>query len=169
MPIAGLDPASPRVYQDNPAIRPRTETETNRRVPCGARKHGPPWHSARGDAPASRPLARPIEISPRFDADFDRAATPEWVRPCTISYLLTDDAWGGEAKGARTRKGAAFALLPGMSDDSKLPSARLILESDAAASRNPITVSTAAEASTDDDDFRRVMSALRAVLQIRGA
>jgi hypothetical protein len=54
-----------------------------------------------------------------------------------------------------------------MPDDFKLPSARQILESDAAAARN--APSDELPPDTVDDDFRRVMAALRAVLQMRGS
>jgi hypothetical protein len=55
-----------------------------------------------------------------------------------------------------------------MTDDAKLPSTRQILESDAAALRKPAAPADTPTA-VDDESFRRVMTALRVVLQMGGS
>jgi len=54
-----------------------------------------------------------------------------------------------------------------MANDPELPSARRILETDASATRQ--TAERANDSDTGEEDFRRVLTALRAVLQIRGS
>jgi hypothetical protein len=54
-----------------------------------------------------------------------------------------------------------------MSEDSKLPSTRQILESDAAESSNDIEPGRLSQDLPDDEDFRRVITALRIVLRMR--
>jgi hypothetical protein len=67
------------------------------------------------------------------------------------------------------KKGADFAFQRRMSDEPKLPSTRQILASDAPATRDRAEPAAADAGCTENDDFRRVMSALRAVLQVRGS
>lgn len=56
-----------------------------------------------------------------------------------------------------------------MTDDVKLPSTRQILESDAAAKRESAEPSGTRADAQDDESFRRVISALRVVLQMGGS
>jgi hypothetical protein len=56
-----------------------------------------------------------------------------------------------------------------MSDPSELPSARQILESDTAASRGKTEPASESVESPNDEDFRRILTALRVVLKMGGS
>jgi len=55
-----------------------------------------------------------------------------------------------------------------MSEDSKLPSARQMLASDAAAAQARAKPAAVREVPSQDEDFRRVLMALRTVLHMSG-
>lgn len=65
--------------------------------------------------------------------------------------------------------GADLAFRSAMSNHSELPSARRILESDAAALRSKTEPASDSVESPDDEDFRRVLTALRVVLKMGGS
>jgi hypothetical protein len=65
--------------------------------------------------------------------------------------------------------GADLALRARMSDDSKLPSTRQMLAHDAAAARSRGEAANSTAETSNDEDFRRVMTALRVVLQMSGS
>jgi hypothetical protein len=55
-----------------------------------------------------------------------------------------------------------------MSEDAKLPSARQVLASDAAAAQARVAPAAARGVPSQDEDFRRVLMALRTVLHMSG-
>jgi hypothetical protein len=69
----------------------------------------------------------------------------------------------------RATGGADLAFRSAMSNHSELPSARQILESDTAALRGKAEPACESVESPDDEDFRRILTALRVVLKMGGS
>ena len=90
------------------------------------------------------------------------AQTP--LDPTILARTKTETKNPGRATG-----GADLAFRSAMSNHSELPSARQILESDTVASRSKTEPASDSVESSDDEDFRRILTALRVVLKMGGS
>ncbi len=109
--MAGLDNDTPQGPDPFSAHQTRTHTETESRI-LVKNSHLTLLGVLGTTMVIPGHAAAQFEISPRVGVHFDQDARAEWIRPYTVTHLLTNDAWeinsGGNVHLVGLRLGAAL-------------------------------------------------------------